>query len=121
MKYLCYDDALKYANDDKVVCVLFTSKSCPNCSQFIETLLKKAEQEFLNDVEFIAIDSDVEFIKFPPPRLPITYWYIPKCEIKIITREGFPPNYESMQYDISKMIEIKNSGKSYNEVFFGAK
>lgn len=120
MKYICYEDALKYTDDNKIVCIMFTSGSCSNCKSFINSYIKEAEAQF-PEVDILLVDCDDEFIKFQPPRLPITYWYVPNCDMKVITREGLPPNYESMQYDLNNMVEIMNTGKSFNEVYFGTK
>lgn len=120
MKYLKYLDALHYQNPNKILSIIFTSNSCPNCSNFLNEIVKKIEQSNNEDIEFIAVDCDVEEVKFPPARIPTSYFYVPRSDVKIITREGVAPSLDIMKNDISKMIEIKNTGKSFNEVFFSS-
>ena len=120
MKFVKFEEALNYKNEEKIVGVIFTSKSCPNCSAFMDNMMTKVDKDY-QDIEILAVDGDEEEIKFPPPRLPISYWYIPKCDMKIITREGAAPNLESLKFDLDKMVEIHRTGRTFNEVYFGSK
>ena len=41
MKFVKFEEALSYNNEEKIVGVVFTSKSCPNCSSFMDNMLLK--------------------------------------------------------------------------------
>jgi len=102
---------------DKLLVVFFTQEDCPVCGPWLNDVWGPILQDKGNEIE--AYQVYVEEMTFKPANTPVTYFFLPnKPEYNPIIRPGTAP-FDNVWQDLLKILEMKNTGKTIKEVFYG--
>jgi len=102
---------------DKLLVVFLTQKDCPVCGPWLQDIWGPIMQQKGNEIE--AYKVYVEDMVFKPANSPTTYFFVPnKQEYNPIIRPGTAP-FEMVWEDLERILEMKNTGKTIKEVFYG--
>lgn len=102
---------------NKLLVVFFTQEDCPVCGPWLNDVWGPILKDKGNQIE--AYQVFVEEMIFKPANTPVTYFFIPTIQdYNPIIRPGTAP-FDTVWNDLLKILEMKNTGKTIKEVFYG--
>lgn len=103
--------------NDKLLVIFLTQQDCPVCGPWLNDIWIPILKDKGNEIE--AYKVYVEEMIFKPANTPVSYFFIPnKKEYNPIIRPGTAP-FDIVWNDVLKILEMKNTGKTIKEVFYG--
>ena len=102
---------------DKLLVIFLTQQDCPVCGPWLNDVWTPILKDKGDEIE--AYKVYVEDIIFKPANTPVSYFFVPnKQEYNPIIRPGTAP-FEMVWQDVLRILEMKNTGKTIKEVFYG--
>jgi hypothetical protein len=104
---------------EKVIGFVFVLSDCDVCGPWVEEVIVPVGRMLEQDLDLYIVYVDKEWIPFPPPNVPTTYFYIPNDinNEQAISREG-PAEYGMVLEDVSRLVKMKTDGISLQDAFY---
>jgi len=126
IKECSYSEAVELAESirnkkygEKVIGFVFVLSDCDVCGPWVQEVIVPVGKMLEKDLDLYMVYVDKEWIPFPPPNVPTTYFYIPNDinNERAISREG-PADYGMVLEDISRLVKMKTEGISLQDAFY---
>jgi hypothetical protein len=103
---------------DKIVMVIFSMSDCEVCQPWLRDVITPFSNIYDNEIEFVQVYVDKNYITFPPPQVPSIYFFVPgEYKEQHISRLG-PAAPDLVKRDLIRLIKMKNEGLSLHDAFY---